>query len=233
MGIITGDLDPNGAIHGTHVDVVNPNLIDMTGTLPAAERYSFVFDGSAQVLDHAVTTQNLAPYIRDLQISRGNSDAPASLRSDPTTALATSDHDGEVLFVMSDNDADGLPDDVDNCATSPNPNQTDFDSDGSGDVCDADDDDDGVADDADACQLSAPLGLFVVVDACTTGVPDQMLINGCSISESIVSIADGSWTHGQFVSQATHLLNDLRTDSVIDNKQRSEIHRCVAWANVP
>ena len=75
--------------------------------------------------------------------------------------------------------------------------------------------------------------MFVVVDACTTEVPDQMLINGCSISESIAKIGEASWNHGSFVSQSTHLLNDLRNDGTIDNKQRSDIHRCVAWANVP
>jgi len=233
MGIITGHLDPNGAIHGAHVDVVDPDLIDHINTLPAGERYSFVFDGSAQVLDHTLTTQNLTPYLRGLQISRGNADAPVAFRADPTTPLGTSDHDGEVLFVMTDHDADGLPDDVDNCSTNPNPSQTDFDNDGSGDVCDADDDGDGVGDDVDACQLSAPLGMFVVVDACTTDVPDQMLINGCSISASIAAIADRSWNHGRFVSEVAHLATELRKDGVIDNKGRSEIQRCAAWANVP
>ena len=233
VGIITGNLDPNGAIQPGHADVVEPNLTDQVSTLPAAERYSFIFEGSAQVLDHTLTTANLAAFVRGLQFARGNADAPAAFRDDPATPLGTSDHDGEVLFVMSDADADALPDDVDNCATNPNPGQADFDNDGTGDACDSDDDNDGVGDDVDACQLSAPLGLFVIVDACTTEVPDQMLINGCSISESIAKIADGSWNHGQFVSQATHLLNDLRKDRVIDNKQRSEIHRCVAWANVP
>ena len=233
MGVITGELDPNGAIHPGHVDLVDPNLVDQINSVAAAERYSYVFEASAQVLDHALTTQNLTPYLRGLTIARGNADAPESMRTDPATAVGTSDHDGEVLFIMTDADADGSPDDVDNCSTNPNPNQSDFDNDGTGDVCDEDDDNDGVDDTVDACQTSAPLGLFVAVDACTTDVPDQLLINGCSISESIASIADASWNHGTFVSQAAHLLNDLRKDGRIDNKQRSEIHRCAAWANVP
>ena len=233
MGVITGELDPNGAIHPGHVDVVDPNLVDHTSSVASAERYSYVFEASAQALDHTLTTHNLTPYLRGLAISRGNADAPESTRTDATTPLGTSDHDGEVLFIMTDADADGAPDDVDNCSTNSNPNQRDFDNDGTGDVCDADDDNDGVDDAVDACQTSAPLALFVAVDACTTGVPDQLLINGCSISESIASVAEASWNHGSFVSQATHLLNDLRKDGVIDNKQRSEIHRCVAWANVP
>ena len=44
----------------------------------------------------------------------------ASLAADPTTPLRASDHDGAVLWIMSDADADGVPDDVDDCvATEP------------------------------------------------------------------------------------------------------------------
>jgi predicted extracellular nuclease len=233
IGIITGNLDPDGAIHPGHADVVDPNLVEHTSSLPAPERYSFVFDGSAQELDHTLTTASLSPYLRGLQMARGNADAPAAFQTDFTTPLRLSDHDAQVLYVMSDFDADALPDDVDNCATNPNPGQQDFDADGTGDSCDDDDDNDGVLDTVDACQQSAPLGMFVVVDACSTAVPDRLLTSGCSISESISRIGDASWNHGQFVSGATHLLNDLRKDGMLDNRQRSEVHRCVAWANIP
>ena len=81
--------------------------------------------------------------------------------------------------------------------------------------------------------MSAPLGMFVVIDACTTDVPDQMLITGCSISESIAAIGNASRNHGKFVSGVTHLATDLRKDGLISNKERSEIVRCAAWANVP
>ena len=233
MGVITGNLDPNGAIQPGHVDVVDPNLVDHITTLPAAEQYSFSFQGNVQVLDHTLTTVSLNDYVRGLQFARGNVDAPFAFRDDPSTALGTSDHDGEVLFVMSDHDADGLQDDVDNCAANPNPGQQDYDNDGIGDPCDADDDGDGVDDTADACPLSAPTPAFVSVDACTTDVPDQLLITGCSITESIAAMAGNSWNHGKFVSQATHFATGLRKDGIVDNKQRSEIVRCAAWANVP
>lgn len=195
IGIITGNLDPAGAVQPGHVDVVSPNLVDLVATLPASERYTFVFEGSAQALDHTLTTTSLSPYLRGLQIARGNADAPIALRDDPTTPLATSDHDGEVLFVMTDFDGDGWPDDQDACPQS--------------------------------------VTTFVTVGACTTAVPEQIAPNGCSLSDALSAMAGSSANHGIFVSQASHWLNELRSGNAIDNKQRSEIQRCVAQANTP
>jgi hypothetical protein len=42
---------------------------------------------------------------------------PGANADAPITANAPSDHDGVVLYVMTDHDADGLADDVDNCPT--------------------------------------------------------------------------------------------------------------------
>ena len=233
MGLITGNLDPDGAIHPGHEDRVEPDLTNHVNALPAAEQYSYVFEGSAQVLDHMLTSSNLAAFVRTFQYARGNADAPESLQNDFSTPLALSDHDGAVLFVMTDFDGDGSPDDVDNCSINPNPGQQDFDADGIGDSCDDDDDNDGVLDGVDACQQSAPLGIFVVVDACTTTVPDQLLITGCSITESIAAIANASWNHGKFVSAVAHFSTGLQKDERVSHEQRSEIVKCAAWANVP
>lgn len=115
MGQVTGSPDPAGALIPA-TDEVDPDLTNQTLNLPAVERYSFVFDGSAQSLDHAVTSLALDPWVRGTQHSRGNADAPFSFDQDATTSLRSSDHDGTVVYIMSDSDGDGLSDDRDACS---------------------------------------------------------------------------------------------------------------------
>jgi hypothetical protein len=55
------------------------------------------------------------------------------------------------LGVASDSDGDGILDAEDNCPDASNPDQADFDSDGTGDICDDDDDNDTVLDTSDNC----------------------------------------------------------------------------------
>jgi predicted extracellular nuclease len=114
IGQITGNPDPAGALIPA-TDEVDPDLTNQLLSEPEAERYSFVFDGSAQALDHSLTSQALNPFVRGLDHVRGNADAPASYGNDPGTALRTADHDGLALFVMSDSDADTVADDMDLC----------------------------------------------------------------------------------------------------------------------
>jgi len=135
IGQITGNLDPAGALI-SGPDLVDPNLSNQVLTLPINERYSFNFRGNAQVLDHALGSTAADPWLRGFEYGRGNADAAEVFFDDATTPLGASDHDGFALFVISDNDADGIADDLDNCPVNANPDQTDSDGDGIGDACD-------------------------------------------------------------------------------------------------
>jgi predicted extracellular nuclease len=136
VGRIAGDfVEADDLLDGP--DLVDPDLANQVLTLPAGERYSFVFDGSAQVLDHALTSTRASGLVRGFEYGRGNADAAAAHGSDPGSPLAASDHDGFVLFLAGDADGDGAGDDVDNCPGVPNPDQADGDGDGLGDACDA------------------------------------------------------------------------------------------------
>ena len=72
--------------------------------------------GSAQVLDHALTSSNLSNLVTEFTFARGNADSPANLVNDDSTALRASDHEGLVLYINKDSDNDTITDDVDMCA---------------------------------------------------------------------------------------------------------------------
>ena len=114
IGQIVGDIDPSENLL-SGVDLVEPDLVREVLSVPADERYSFIFRGSSQILDHALTSAAAAPFVRGLEFGRGNADAAVDLINDDQTVLRASDHDGLVLYLMSDCDGDGVLFDEDIC----------------------------------------------------------------------------------------------------------------------
>jgi hypothetical protein len=98
MGIVTGALDPDGALLDGE-DLVEPDLRNRTLDLAPAERYTMVFEGASQALDHVLTSAALDGFVRGLEIGRGNADAPWPAIEDADSPLRASDHDAPVLFV--------------------------------------------------------------------------------------------------------------------------------------
>jgi hypothetical protein len=104
-----GYVDVLGQIMGTPADAsqalipgtdnVNPDLVNAILSLPAEERYSFVFNGTAQALDHVLISQALQAAVSGMEYARGNADVPKSFETDTTTSLRSSDHDGLVLYL--------------------------------------------------------------------------------------------------------------------------------------
>lgn len=114
MGQIVGDVVPaDNMLSGP--DLVEPNLINNSAWIETDERYSFIFRGSAQILDHALTSSALDMSLRGLEYGRGNADAAEYLIEDDSSPLASSDHDGLVLFLTKDKDGDGVFDSLDAC----------------------------------------------------------------------------------------------------------------------
>jgi len=115
MGQITGDIVPGDSLlPGT--DEVDPNLFNEIFSLADPERYSFVFEGNAQVLDHMLTSEAIGPAVIGIEYPRGNSDSPAEFFEVDETLLRASDHDAVVLHVLADTDFDGVPNGVDVCS---------------------------------------------------------------------------------------------------------------------
>jgi endonuclease/exonuclease/phosphatase family metal-dependent hydrolase len=79
--------------------IVQPPLVDYASQLPPEEQFSYIFDGSAQQLDHCLSTQLQGLEVVDFQFVRGN--AGASVAYEPNLQLfaASSDHDGFVIYL--------------------------------------------------------------------------------------------------------------------------------------
>ncbi|MPZ21263.1 MAG: hypothetical protein GEV06_25705 [Luteitalea sp.] len=98
IGTIAGQpADPDEVVLDSD-DLVNPDLLNLVASLPQEERYTFVFDGNAQLLDHVLVNSAAAPFVRGVAVARGNADAPEVARNDPSTAFRLSDHDVVITY---------------------------------------------------------------------------------------------------------------------------------------
>ena len=85
-------------------DLVNPNFINLTDSLPPSERYSFVFEGTPQALDHVLV--NTRGGARSSAAMPSRATTPTSLkqaavrrRRHQTRAQLGSRHAGRLLRV--------------------------------------------------------------------------------------------------------------------------------------
>ena len=97
LNVIHGTPPPDDetAVPGDGVDLVSPDLDNLFDTPPPGERYSYVFDGQMQNIDHGIVNAALiaATTARRLEHPRINTDFRAVDRNDANTARHLSDHD--------------------------------------------------------------------------------------------------------------------------------------------
>jgi uncharacterized protein len=83
-------------------DLVNPDFLNLIENLPAAERYSFVFEGTPQALDHHVVNGAARSRNTRIAVARVNSDFPespaATFASNAAVPERNSDHDPVVSY---------------------------------------------------------------------------------------------------------------------------------------
>jgi uncharacterized protein len=83
-------------------DLVNPNYVNLTDTLPADQQYSYVFDGTPQALDHVIVNQAALGYLQRYAIAHMNADFPeyssAGLAGNTARPEVNSDHDATVAY---------------------------------------------------------------------------------------------------------------------------------------
>src|SRR6185436_3779694 len=113
-----GYTDPIATIKGTPTaddqmvvdaspDLVNPDFINLTDTLPADQRYSFIFEGTPQAIDHFLLNTSAQAINTRYHIARNNSDFPEGplFANDATRPERNSDHDMPVGYFKFPNAA--------------------------------------------------------------------------------------------------------------------------------
>ena len=99
LGVTTGNPVPAAQVlTAPKAGLVSPTLVDLVTLLPAAQRQSYVEDGSAQVLDHVVVTADLVPTETRLVYAHMDSDYPLVYQNDATRPERVSDHDPAVAY---------------------------------------------------------------------------------------------------------------------------------------
>ncbi len=100
MGIVSGLPAPANEVLNHADSPVSPALLNLTLTKPVEERYSFVFDGSAQTLDHILVNQALLDIAAvDVDHARINADFGGDNFGDFGVPVRTSDHDPVVAYI--------------------------------------------------------------------------------------------------------------------------------------
>jgi predicted extracellular nuclease len=104
IGVLKGQPTPDEQIvvDGSP-DVVDPNYINLTDSLPPAEQYSFVFEGTPQSLDHVLVNTVAAQMVQRYAMVRANADfpevPPSLYLANPLRPERSSDHDMPVAYV--------------------------------------------------------------------------------------------------------------------------------------
>ncbi|HXG90621.1 MAG TPA: endonuclease/exonuclease/phosphatase family protein [Vicinamibacterales bacterium] len=80
-------------------DALDPDLVNLINVGPVDQRYSYVFEGNAQTLDHILVSDSLLARVTAFVHVRGNADSPEIWRSDGARPERISDHDPALIYI--------------------------------------------------------------------------------------------------------------------------------------
>ncbi len=100
IGILKGKPDPN--VLAPSKAVFDTGLIDLVERIDPKNRYSYVFDGSAQAIDHILINKPVRERVLKFGFARVDADFPLVWANDPARPERVSDHDAPVVFLSLD-----------------------------------------------------------------------------------------------------------------------------------
>jgi predicted extracellular nuclease len=98
IGTIKGKPAGKDAVLISSEDLVESDLIDLVDLINIGQRYSYSFDGNAQVLDHVIINEQMKKHIAGFAYARLNADFPERDRGDANKVQRYSDHDPAVAY---------------------------------------------------------------------------------------------------------------------------------------
>jgi predicted extracellular nuclease len=103
IGTIKGTPVGKDEVINASADLLNPDLIDLVDKMnKPTERYSYSFDGNAQVLDHFLVSPAMYSHQNGFGHAHFNADFPEIYRNDATRVERFSDHDSAIAFFSFD-----------------------------------------------------------------------------------------------------------------------------------
>ena len=102
IGTIKGQPTAKDAVLLSSGDMVDPDLTALVDLIQADQRYSYSFDGNAQVLDHFLVNAPMKRHLAGYGYLRVNADFPAVFRSHANRVERFSDHDVAVGYFSLD-----------------------------------------------------------------------------------------------------------------------------------
>jgi predicted extracellular nuclease len=110
MNVVAGTPTPDEqtVVPGDGIDLIDPDLVNLGELAAPGERYSFVFGGNAQTLDHVLVNEELVVMTRSAAAdhARINADFPEINRNDAASPSRLADHDPVVAYFVPRNVAD-------------------------------------------------------------------------------------------------------------------------------
>ena len=95
---------------------------------------------------------------------------------------------------------------------------------------DVDFDGDGFLDECDAC-LDSDLAELILVEECATGVPNELLDDGCTMNDVLNECTVGAHSHGKLTACVARHTNEWRRQGLLSGKDVGRIVRCAGTSN--
>ena len=100
IGILKGKSEP--AVMVPSKTAFQTGLVNLAEKIDAKNRYSYVFNGSAQILDHILINKAATERALKFGYARLDADFPAVYRNDATRPERLSDHDAPIFYMSLD-----------------------------------------------------------------------------------------------------------------------------------